>query len=76
MPKLLRKKFSNSRDHSRVLPGLLFFHVTVKYIDRLSLTAELSQQKADDKLSQGERSDAQELRLTTELFFSFSNSQK
>ena len=32
-------------------------------------------QKAVDKLNQGERSEVQELRLTSELFFSFSNSQ-
>ena len=42
--------------------------------DRLSLTAELSEQKADDKFNQGKRSEAKELRLTTGLFFSFCSS--
>ena len=50
------------------------------YIDRLSLTAVFSEQQkaAVDKLNLGGRSEAQELyvRLTTVLFFSFSNSQK
>ena len=50
------------------------------YMDRLNLTVVFSeQQKAVvDKLNLGGRSEAQELhvRLTTVLFFSFSNSQK
>ena len=57
--------------------SLASVETSVKFTDRLSLTAVLSErQKAVDKLNLGERSETQELGLTTGLFSSFSNPQK
>ena len=75
---VLERQKTGAEGHSQTLTqsDLVFINPGI-YINRLSLTAELSErQKTVDKLNKGEMSEAHELRLTTGLFLSFSNFQK
>ena len=53
---MLRKTGKSHLQKKKIGYHSLFrFNNSVMYIDRLSLTAELSEQKADDKLNSGEK---------------------